>query len=176
MHLCIKGCQFLRRMHLVYSCDPANSAPQGSKWSSSTSCSSSVDAAAGDKWLEVIGDGGALLYQLEVTAGDHSVACPLPSPESRQWGFGILHSWEGALVKIECALFCSMIKCPRQGEGRGQYRRGGRKRGNVCPARARRATFLLTIPTSAPDLPSHGEAPQVDHIALHTFPTKHVAK
>ena len=41
---------------------------------------------------------------------------------------------------------------------------------------ARRATFLLTIPTSAPDLPSHGEAPQVDHIALHTFPTKHVAK
>ena len=48
--------------------------------------------------------------------------------------------------------------------------------GNVCPARARRATFVLTIPTSAPDLPSHGEAPQVDHIALHTFPTKHVAK
>ena len=41
---------------------------------------------------------------------------------------------------------------------------------------ARRATFLLTIPTSAPDLPSHGEAPQVDHVALHTFPTKHVAK
>ena len=41
---------------------------------------------------------------------------------------------------------------------------------------ARRATFVLTIPTSAPDLPSHGEAPQVDHIALHTFPTKHVAK
>ena len=38
-----------------------------------------------------------------------------------------------------------------------------------------RATFLLTIPTSAPDLPAHGEAPQVDHIALHTFPTKHVA-
>ena len=28
----------------------------------------------------------------------------------------------------------------------------------------------------APDLPSHGEAPEVDHIALHTFPTKHVAK
>ena len=40
---------------------------------------------------------------------------------------------------------------------------------------ARRATFLLTIPTSALDLPSHGEAPQVDHVALHTFPTKHVA-
>ena len=47
--------------------------------------------------------------------------------------------------------------------------------GNVCPARARRATFLLTILTSSPDLPSHGEAPQVDHVALHTFPTKHVA-
>ena len=28
--------------------------------------------------------------------------------------------------------------------------------GNVCPARARHATVLLTIPTSAPDLPSHG--------------------
>ena len=40
---------------------------------------------------------------------------------------------------------------------------------------ARRATFLLTIRTSAPDLPSHGEAPQADHVALHTFPTKHVA-
>ena len=31
--------------------------------------------------------------------------------------------------------------------------------GNVCPARARRATFLLTIPTSARDLPSNGEGP-----------------
>ena len=40
---------------------------------------------------------------------------------------------------------------------------------------ARRATFLLTIPTSAPDLPSHEEAPQAAHVALHTFPTKHVA-
>ena len=47
--------------------------------------------------------------------------------------------------------------------------------GNVCPARSQRATFLLTIPTSALDLSSHGEAPQVDHVALHTFPTKHVA-
>ena len=47
--------------------------------------------------------------------------------------------------------------------------------GNVCPVRARHATFLLTIPTSAPDLPSHGEAPQVDHSRLHTFPTKHAA-
>ena len=47
--------------------------------------------------------------------------------------------------------------------------------GNVCPVRAQRATFLLTIPTSAPDLPSHEEAPQVDQVALHTFPTKHVA-
>ena len=48
-------------------------------------------------------------------------------------------------------------------------------RGNVCPVRATRATFLLTIPTSAPDLPSLGEATQVDHVGLHTFPTKHVA-
>ena len=31
-------------------------------------------------------------------------------------------------------------------------------RGNVCPVRAQRSTFLLTIPTSALDLPSHGEA------------------
>ena len=71
-----------------------------------------------------------------------------------------------------------------QFQGKSQFQsRGSRKGGggivslwgNVCPACARRATFLLTIPTSAPDLPSHGEAPQVDHIALHTFPTKHVA-
>ena len=40
---------------------------------------------------------------------------------------------------------------------------------------ARRATFILSIPTSAPDLPSHGEAPQVDDVALHSFPAKHVA-
>ena len=58
---------------------------------------------------------------------------------------------------------------------KGQHTHTG-PRGNVRPARARRATFLLTIPTSAPDLPSHGEAPQVDHVALQTFPTKHVAK
>ena len=49
------------------------------------------------------------------------------------------------------------------------------QRGNVCLACAQCATFLLTILTSAPDLPSHGEAPQVDHVGLHTFPTKHVA-
>ena len=49
------------------------------------------------------------------------------------------------------------------------------QRGNVCPARAWRATFLLTIPTSARDLPSDEEAPQVDHDGLHTFRAKHVA-
>ena len=49
------------------------------------------------------------------------------------------------------------------------------RRGNVCPARARRANFLLTIPTSTPGLPSHGGAPEVDHVGLHTFPTKHIA-
>ena len=43
-------------------------------------------------------------------------------------------------------------------------------RGNVCPALARRTTFLLTIPTSAPHLLSHGEAPQVDHVA-HCTPS-----
>ena len=43
---------------------------------------------------------------------------------------------------------------------------GKRQGGNGCPARAQRAIFLLTIPTSAPDVPSHGEAPQVDHSAV----------
>ena len=46
-------------------------------------------------------------------------------------------------------------------------------KGHPCTAPA--VQIQLTIPTSAPDLPSHGEAPQVDDIALHTFPTKHVA-
>ena len=32
--------------------------------------------------------------------------------------------------------------------------------GNVCPVCARRATFLLNIPTLTPDLPSHGEPPK----------------
>ena len=49
-------------------------------------------------------------------------------------------------------------------------------KGECLPGEGPGATFLLPIPTSAPNLPSHGEAPQVDHIALHTFPTKHVAK
>ena len=67
------------------------------------------------------------------------------------------------------------------GVGAGAGTRAGAGSGagtgeDVCPAHARRATFLLTMPNSAPDLPSHGEAPQVDHMALHTFPTKHVAK
>ena len=43
------------------------------------------------------------------------------------------------------------------------------------PPRAQRATCLLIIPTSALDFPSHGEAPKVDHVALHTLPTKHIA-
>ena len=50
---------------------------------------------------------------------------------------------------------------------------GGLK-GECLPGARPARYFLLTIPTSAPDLPSHGEAPQVAH-ALHTFPTKHVA-
>ena len=62
---------------------------------------------------------------------------------------------------------------PRHGPTLYHARHGPTLWGNVCPARTRRATFLLTIPTSAPDLPSHGEAPQVDHVALHTFPTKY---
>ena len=74
-------------------------------------------------------------------------------------------------LKMITTLRCSLGACvPVCGGGVGV-----RVWGNVCPVRARRATFLLTIPTSAPDLPSHGEAPQVDHVALHTFPTKHVA-
>ena len=42
-------------------------------------------------------------------------------------------------------------------------------RGNVCPARAQRATFLLTILTSAPDLPSHEKPPK--WTTLHCTPS-----
>ena len=70
----------------------------------------------------------------------------------------------GGVLKME-------MPCPAKTGGMFARRAPGAR-----PARARRATFVLTIPTSAPDLPSHGEAPQVDHVALHTFPTKHVAK
>ena len=47
--------------------------------------------------------------------------------------------------------------------------------GCVCPACARRATFVLTIPALIPDLPSAIGAPQVDQSGPQTFPTKHVA-
>ena len=48
-------------------------------------------------------------------------------------------------------------------------------RGNVCPARAPRTTFLLTIPTSPQIYPLMEKPPKIDHVALHTFTTKHVA-
>ena len=44
-----------------------------------------------------------------------------------------------------------------------------------CPARARRATFVLLILTLTLDLPSPRGAPQVDRSGLQTFPTKHAA-
>ena len=49
------------------------------------------------------------------------------------------------------------------------------KRGGVCSARTRHATFVSTIPTLKPDLPSPREAPQVDQSGPQTFPTKHAA-
>ena len=45
--------------------------------------------------------------------------------------------------------------------------------GGVCPARAWRATFVVTSPTLTPDLPSPRGAPQVDQSGPQTFPTQH---
>ena len=50
-----------------------------------------------------------------------------------------------------------------------------RLRGNVCPARARRATFLSTIRLQPKIYPLMEKAPQIDHDGLRTFPTKHIA-
>ena len=47
-------------------------------------------------------------------------------------------------------------------------------RGDDCPARAWRATFVLTIPTATSNLPPR-VAPQVDQSGPQTFPEKHVA-
>ena len=47
--------------------------------------------------------------------------------------------------------------------------------GNVCPARARCATFVLSILALAPRLSSPREVPQVDRTGPQTFPAKHVA-
>ena len=41
--------------------------------------------------------------------------------------------------------------------------------GGVCPARARRATFVLSIPALTPDSPSPGGAPKIDQSGLQTF-------
>ena len=72
-----------------------------------------------------------------------------------------------------------LIFMKQAGHGQGGHTEGlcmvGAKKASSGGMFARRTTFLLTIPTSTPDLPSHGEAPQVDHVALPTFPTKHVA-
>ena len=38
-----------------------------------------------------------------------------------------------------------------------------------------RTTFVSTIPTVTPDLPSPRGAPQIDHSGPQTFPTKHAA-
>ena len=40
----------------------------------------------------------------------------------------------------------------------------------------RHTTFVLTILTVTPDLPSPREAPQMDHSGPHTFPTKQAAQ
>ena len=47
--------------------------------------------------------------------------------------------------------------------------------GNVCPARTRCATFVLSILSLAPSLSPPGEVPQVDRTRLQTFRTKHIA-
>ena len=49
-----------------------------------------------------------------------------------------------------------------------------RQRGNVCPARARCATFVISILALAPSLSSPWEVPQVDRTGPQTFPAKHV--
>ena len=90
-------------------------------------------------------------------------------------GEGLLHSRGGRLYGSG-GLLCSKRADHQPAQPSANLRTSQPDHwGNVCSVRARRATFLLTIPTSALDLPSHGEAPQVDHVALHTFPTKHVA-
>ena len=44
--------------------------------------------------------------------------------------------------------------------------------GNVCPARARRAIFVLSILALAPSLSSPREVPQVDRTGPQIFPAK----
>ena len=48
-------------------------------------------------------------------------------------------------------------------------------RGNVCPAHARRATFVLCTLSLAPSLSSPWEVPQVDRTSPQTFRAKHLA-
>ena len=48
-------------------------------------------------------------------------------------------------------------------------------RGNVCPAHARRATFVLSILSLAPGLSSPQEVPQVDRTTPQTFRARHLA-
>ena len=46
--------------------------------------------------------------------------------------------------------------------------------GNACPARARRATFVLSILSLAPSLSSPWEVPQVDRTRPQTFSARHL--
>ena len=50
---------------------------------------------------------------------------------------------------------------------------GGRSSpwGNVCPARY----FSIKYPDFSPRFTLSWRSPKVDHVALHTFPTKHIA-
>ena len=64
------------------------------------------------------------------------------------------------------------------GGGAGESAGAGFPRGawrNVCPARARRATFVLSILSLAPGLSSPWEVPQVDCTRLQTFLARHLA-
>jgi hypothetical protein len=62
-----------------------------------------------------------------------------------------------------------LCRAPVQGPRSGPW-------GNVCLARARRATFVLRILSLAPRLSSPREVPQVDRTRLQTFRAKHKPK
>ena len=74
-------------------------------------------------------------------------------------------------IYVYFGVVCTMEPwgCMEQGEG------GLAQGGNVCPAHARRATFVLSILSLAPSLSSPWEVPRVDCTRPQNFPAKHLA-
>ena len=87
---------------------------------------------------------------------------------------GNMAPFEGAPWMVARAR-CPSWLCTNRLSARLKTRTLGECLPGACLARARRATFVLSILALAPSISPPGELPQIDPTGLQTFPPKHIA-